>query len=165
MRPQTTFRVLALLLVGLLAGLWGGASLLARAPQPDGFRIEHVNPNALFGLSDAVVAHTPAARFIFLSGQVGIGPEGAPDDLAAQAELAFANVARQLKDAGAGPQDVVKINAYIRDMDLEKAQIVGAAKRKHFTAKGQPASTWVGVTSLVMSNLLVEVEVIAVVAH
>ena len=64
--------------------------------------------------------------------------------------------------AGAGVEDVIKINTYIKELDGEKAKAVAEAKAKVFTQENQPASTWIGVTSLIFPNLLVEVEAIAV---
>jgi len=165
MKSSNTKHLLPVALLAVAAYAIGNGNLFGLGDEPGTVTLEHINPNATFGLSDAVAVHAPGARFIFLSGQVGFSPTGVPEDLGEQADVAFGNVIKQLKDAGAGPEDVVKINTYIKDLDLAKAQVVGAAKNKYFTADKQPASTWVGVTGLVLPNLLVEVEAIAVVSE
>ena len=70
----------------------------------------------------------------------------------------------QLEAAGAKVDDVIKLNVYVKDLDPPKTQVVGQAKAKYFTQGDQPASTWVGITSLVHPQLLVEVEAIAVIS-
>ena len=54
------------------------------------------------------------ARLIFTSGQLGVGPNGtAPDGVAEQAAICFANVEAILAEAGANAGDVIRINAYV----------------------------------------------------
>ena len=65
-------------------------------------KLKHINPNPAFRLSEAVAVETPGTQFIFVSGQVGHGEQGIPEDLSEQAEIAFANVIKQLEAAGAG---------------------------------------------------------------
>lgn len=164
MQSISVKRVLPVIVVVTGACLLAAGRSFGLGEEATPVELQHINPNPTFGLSEAVAAVTPGVKFIFLSGQVGFGPEGVPKDLGEQAEIAFAGVVKQLEAAGATTADVVKINTYIKDLDLGKAQIVGQAKNKYFTAEDQPASTWIGVTGLVLPNLLVEVEAIAVVA-
>jgi len=123
---------------------------------------EFINPSKM-GFTNSVAVASGGANIIYVSGQVGYADGNAPDDIGAQADVAFANLVRELEAAGASVEDVVKINTYIVNLDGEKSKAVGAAKAKYFTQEKQPASTWVGVTSLIFPNLLVEVEAIAIV--
>ncbi len=53
-------------------------------------------------------------RLVFCSGQLGIGADGAiPADCGGQAEIAFANIAAILGEAGMTLQDIVRVNAYV----------------------------------------------------
>lgn len=119
---------------------------------------EYINPLKSWGFTHTVTTASNGVKTIHISGQTGEG-----DGHEAQADVAFKGVVEQLKAAGATPEDVVKLNVYIVNLSREAIQGVAASKSKYFTAEDQPASTWVGVTSLVMPNLLVEVEATAVI--
>lgn len=123
---------------------------------------EFINPSPM-GFTNTVAVKAGGVKTIYISGQVGAGEGGIPEGLAEQADLTFKNIVEQLEDAGAGVEDVVKLNVYIKNMDTASLQPVGAAEAKYFTQKDKPASTWVGVTGLVYPQLLLEVEAIAVV--
>ena len=56
----------------------------------------------------------PGARWVHVSGQVGIGAAGLlPEDDAAQHELAWRNVFAVLAAAGMGPDDIVEVIAIV----------------------------------------------------
>ena len=56
------------------------------------------------------------AQFVFTSGQLGMMPDGEiPQGEVAQAEICFANIDAILSSAGAGREDVVRINAFVTD--------------------------------------------------
>jgi len=126
-----------------------------------------INPSALAaprGYSHAVSAE--GGRMIFISGQVALDQQGrlaGAGDLRAQAQQAFDNLAAVLEASGATPSDVVKTNIYIvnyksADLGVLRQVRSGILDREH-----PPASTLVGVTSLAVEGLMIEVEAIAVV--
>jgi 2-iminobutanoate/2-iminopropanoate deaminase len=54
------------------------------------------------------------SRILFLSGQVGMAPDGTvPDDTVEQFELAARNVVANLAAAGFDPTDLVKVTTYV----------------------------------------------------
>ena len=101
------------------------------------------------------------ARWVVTSGQLAITAQDAvPDGAEAQAHLCFANCAAILAEGGMGPQDVVRINAYVTDradmagyMAARDAWLVGVTRL--------PASTLVIVSGFTRPEFLVEVEVTA----
>jgi len=99
---------------------------------------------------------------IFVSGQVSVSDDGQlrhEGDFAAQARLVFENLRTVLNEAGATLDHVVRLGVFLTDM--ARLPEYGAIKAEFF--KGPPpASTAVGVTSLAMSGLLIEVEATAV---
>jgi len=123
---------------------------------------EFIHPSSM-GFTNAVSVTAGGAKTIYVSGQVGFADGKVPESIGEQADIAFKNLVAELEAAGASVEDVVKINTYIKELDGEKAKAVAEAKAKHFTQENQPASTWIGVTSLIFPNLLVEVEAIAVI--
>lgn len=123
---------------------------------------EFINPHPM-GFTNAVTYTINGVKTIQISGQVGFADGKVPEDFAEQADIAYANLVKELKAAGAKIEDVVKINTYIVDLDRAKTSAIRDAKEKHFTQENQPASTMVGVSALVFPNLKVEIEATAVV--
>ena len=103
-----------------------------------------------------------ARSVIFLSGQAPISPEGdlvGKGDFEAQARQVFENLRAVLEESGAGFDAIVKLTVYltdtarVRDYARVKAQYIPGA---------QPASSAVGVASLALPGMMIEVEAIAV---
>jgi enamine deaminase RidA (YjgF/YER057c/UK114 family) len=129
---------------------------------------EYWNPHALKPRfwSDAVGVTGPA-KLIHVSGQVSWGPDGkivGKGDMRAQCEQVFNNVGLVLRAAGAGWGDVVKMNGYMVGMNAANVAAFREIRTRYLDPAQLPASTLVGVASLVQPELLLEVEVVAAVA-
>ncbi len=98
---------------------------------------------------------------VWVSGQVGVDENMTPGEgIEAQARLVFENLERVLAEAGATLADVVEIVTFHTSME----DIAGFAKIKsEFIPEDYPAWTAVGVTQLVMPDLLVEMKATAVI--
>ena len=104
------------------------------------------------------------SRLVFVAGQVADDTQGnlvSPDDLAAQARQAFANVGRALTAAGAGPGQVTKITIYVVHHRPEYLPAISEA-RVAVLGDHKPADTLVGVETLAEPGYLIEVDAIAV---
>ncbi len=129
-------------------------------------QVKRTNPPALSTPTGYthIVEVTGPNRTIYISGQIAYDKDGkivgAPGDMKAQAEQVFKNLEAALTAAGAKFSDVVKMNSYITDMS--KIQAVRDVRAMYFKDVS-PASTFVQVAGLVRPELLLEVEVIAVV--
>lgn len=107
------------------------------------------------------VAVPAGARLVVTSGQLALTRDGrVPDGAEAQARLCFANCAAILAEAGMGPADVIRINAYVTNrahmagyMAARDAWLAGATRL--------PASTLVIVTGFTRPEFVVEIEVTA----
>ncbi len=98
-------------------------------------------------------------RLVLCSGQLGIGPDDAvPDDVGAQAELCFANIAAILAEAGLGLKDIVRINAYVTDRDCLGPYMT---VRDRLFSDPAPASTLMIVSGFARPEFKVEIEVTA----
>ncbi len=98
---------------------------------------------------------------VYVSGQVGFDPDGdivGGADMEAQARQVFANIRTVLEMAGATMNDVVKITAFLTDLDRYAGY--SAARAEAFPDK-VPASTAVATPALVFPGLLVEIEAVA----
>ena len=132
----------------------------ARAPP-----VQRTNPPALSKPTGYthVVEVTGPAKTIYISGQIAYDKDGklvGAGDMKAQAEQVFKNLQAALDAAGAKFSDVVKMNSYITDMS--KVQAVRDVRTRYF-GETTPASTFVQVAGLVRPELLLEIEVVAVV--
>lgn len=100
---------------------------------------------------------TPAnARWLTISGQVGIAPDGKVGVTAAeQAELIWQNILAILAAAGMGASDLVKVTTY-----LTRKEDIAASRAARAKALGnhRPASTLVVIAALAAPEYLIEIE-------
>ncbi len=124
----------------------------------------YLSPETLpapFGYSHVVDA--PAARMIYISGQVPLDPSGklvGAGDLEAQTRQVFANLTAALEAAGARWSDVVKLNYYVRD--VSQIGVVRTLRDEYIDAERRPASTLVEVSRLAIPGAKIEVEAVAI---
>jgi enamine deaminase RidA (YjgF/YER057c/UK114 family) len=101
----------------------------------------------------------PNARWLYVSGQLGVAPDGSvPESCAAQAEACFANLLAILAEAGMGPGDLVRLSTYLTDPADRTAYM---AVRDRHVAPPPPASTLVVVRALARPEFKVEIEAVA----
>jgi enamine deaminase RidA (YjgF/YER057c/UK114 family) len=101
----------------------------------------------------------PNARWLYLSGQVGIAPDGTiPEDTTAQAQLCFANIEAILREAGMASADLVRLTTYLLD-PRDRAGYM--AVRDRFVGSPPPASTLVVISALADPRYRIEVEAVA----
>ena len=125
--------------------------------------LEKLNPpDSVRPFNDAyhhVVVIPPNARIAHVAGQVGLDPSGQlPATLEAQADQAWANVIAALRVAGMGPENIVKITAYLIDTADYPAF---AAARTKAIGDARPASTALLVKQLLKPEWRFEIEAVA----
>jgi enamine deaminase RidA (YjgF/YER057c/UK114 family) len=124
--------------------------------------VTFVNPPAVHAPAGAY-SHSAVVpggtELVFLSGQVGVRPDGSlPESVAEQADQVFANIAALLASHGLEVGAIVKLTMFLvagRDI-----QTVRAARAKYLGSH-RPASTAVFVSQLVDPAWHVEVEAVA----
>jgi enamine deaminase RidA (YjgF/YER057c/UK114 family) len=131
--------------------------------------INLVNPD---GVPDNELYHHVAvasgSKLIFIAGQVASGADGAVvggDDLAAQVEQCYFNVASALAGVGATFENVAKLTVYLVDWTPEKMGPFVEGRQRAMTVLGidhAPPLTGIGVAALAEPDLLVEIEATAV---
>jgi enamine deaminase RidA (YjgF/YER057c/UK114 family) len=112
-----------------------------------------------------VVETKGPSRTIYLSGQLGMMPDGSfaggPGDFAAQATQCFENLKLALAAVGATFEHVVKVNAYF--VDMGHLPLYFDVRNRYVDTKAPPASTAVQIVKLARDGALFEIEAIAVV--
>lgn len=131
---------------------------------------EFLNPDTIASFpkmfTQVVKTTSGGVASIHVSGQVAIDSQGqlvGKGDYGAQAERAYENLRLALEAAGATAADVVKLNTYVVDLKPEHGRAIGMARAKFLDAPTPPASTMVGVTSLVLPDFLIEAEAVAII--
>jgi 2-iminobutanoate/2-iminopropanoate deaminase len=142
-------------------------ALLLSAPSLLPAQVRFLNPPALptpRGYSQ-IADVGPNSRLIILSGQVPLDSTGqlvGGTNFEAQATQVFRNINLGLAAAGASFKDVVKITYYV----LDAPSHIGALRKvrdQYLDPAAPPTSTLLQVSGLFRPDVLLEIEVIAVV--
>lgn len=124
--------------------------------------VQFSNPTAVhppLGLYSHTAIVPPGTELVFLSGQLGVRPDGTTlATIAEQADQVFANLVVLLAAHGLGPTDIVKLTTFM--VAGHDGDAVRAARIKHL-GPHRPASTAVFVAQLVDPAWFVEVEAVA----
>jgi enamine deaminase RidA (YjgF/YER057c/UK114 family) len=111
-----------------------------------------------------VVETTAPSRTIYLSGQLGMTPDGkfagVPGDFRAQAVQCFENMKLALAAVDANFEHVVKITVYF--VDMAHLPIFFEVRNCYVNTQAPPASTAVQIVKLARDDALFEIEAIAV---
>jgi len=129
---------------------------------------EYINPDSLFpslehGFSQIVCA--TGGKIVYISGQTAWDAHKqiiGGTDLAQQSRQALRNVQAAIEAAGGTLADVVALRICIVNYTPAQAVAVGGALREFFLEEKRPAGTWIGVSSLAVSDFLIEIEATAV---
>jgi len=102
-------------------------------------------------------------NLVFVAGQLAVDDnlnlvgKGDPDK---QARKVFENMKAILEEAGAGMQDVVRLDLYVKDIGLISK--IAQARRDYF-GSNRPVATLVEISKLAHPDALLEVNAIAVI--
>ncbi|MBE3636589.1 Rid family hydrolase [Mangrovicoccus algicola] len=106
---------------------------------------------------------SPAVRsrgFLFISGQVGVRPDGtAPGDIAGQTEWALRRVAELLRIAGLDMADLVDVTSYHLDIEATLPDFLEAKAR--IVTPPYPAWSIIGIAGLSRPELKLEIRAVA----
>jgi enamine deaminase RidA (YjgF/YER057c/UK114 family) len=126
---------------------------------------ELINPPELFpppGFSHVAVAS--GQRLVFVAGQTAISPDFAvvgEGDLAAQTRASMECVGVALRAAGAGWDDVVRRTIYT--VAPTEYEVITRAIEEVTGDSPHPPQTIIGVTGLALPQLMIEIEVTALI--
>lgn len=125
--------------------------------------MKFLNPqdvHAPVGAYSHTVVVPSGTSLVFISGQVGVRPDGSiPSSFAEQADLVFQNLRACLATHGLGPESIAKLTTYI--VSGQDIQTMRESRVRNLGAH-RPASTAVFIPQLVNPALLLEVEAVAI---
>jgi 2-iminobutanoate/2-iminopropanoate deaminase len=124
--------------------------------------LKHHNPKTVappFSRYSHGIEAPDKARWLHVSGQVGVTPDGKiVEGAEAQIEQAWRNVLSVLAAAGMGAHNLVKVTTFLIDRaDLAPARAI----RERMLQGAEPASTLIFVAGLASPDWLVEIEAVA----
>src|SRR5580700_2348394 len=145
---------------GVLIGLVEPHPGKAAPPAEQGGRRVLGASDPAFAGRTYVAAVARAGTPLFISGLTAARPDGTVegDSVAAQAREIFAQLARILAEAGAGPANVVKTTDYILSREGYRAV---ADVRREFFGEHFPAATGIVVKELLGRGVLIEMDAVA----
>jgi enamine deaminase RidA (YjgF/YER057c/UK114 family) len=123
--------------------------------QPEGWARPRGYSNGLVG----------EGRVLAIGGQIGWNAQQVFErhDFVGQFDQALANIVAVLEAAGSQPAHVVRMTIFVTDLDAYRASLaeLGPIWKKHM-GRWYPAMALVGVTGLVETEALLEIETTAV---
>jgi enamine deaminase RidA (YjgF/YER057c/UK114 family) len=125
--------------------------------------LKHYKPDNVappFSRYSHAVEAPAAARWLHVSGQIGVKPDGTiAEGAEAQLEQAWRNIFAILEAAGMTKRDLVKTTTFL----APHAADVGLARRvrERMLEGAEPASTLIFVPGLARPDFLIEIEAIA----
>jgi enamine deaminase RidA (YjgF/YER057c/UK114 family) len=144
-------------LVGLLA-----AQTKDQKSAPESSPVRFINPPGLAQNPRYThVVEISKGHLVLISGQVAFDKDGnlvGKGDMRAQTTQVFENLKSALDSVGATFNDVVKLNSFLVNMSDNLAAYRDVRAKYLAANRHQPASTTVGVASLVHPDLLLEIE-------
>lgn len=105
-------------------------------------------------------------RMVFIAGQVAFDANNqvvGPGNLRAQTEQVLRNLGVALAAAGATFADIVKWTTYVVNFKPSDRAVIADVRIRFIGDNPPPTSTLIGVQSLVLPELMIEIEAIAVV--
>lgn len=139
----------------------------APAAAAENSAIEYLKPQGLWNVPlFSQVTTARGGKLVFVSGQLSWDEQGKPlfpGDLEAQTRKAYENMKLALASVGATLDDVVKYTLYVKNIDSTKWKQISKVRREFISQERPPASTMIGVTGLVLDDLLIEIEAYALI--
>jgi enamine deaminase RidA (YjgF/YER057c/UK114 family) len=110
------------------------------------------------------VVRVSGGTTIYIAGQVAWDADNqlvGVGDFEAQTRQVFANLEAALGAAGATPANLVKIGIYVVDHDQAKLGMIREIRDELYAGMRPPASTLLGVDTLAVPGLMIEIDAVA----
>ncbi|NIF06501.1 RidA family protein [Chryseobacterium sp. Tr-659] len=124
------------------------------------------NEISQFGYSEYVEINLGTAKMLVFSGQLALDANGNTVGLGnfeQQAEYIFSNIQKKLAKAGGSMKNIIKLNNYFTD--ISHLPTFRTIRNKYINTAQPPAQTSVEVKQLFRPDVLLEIEVTAVIKY
>ena len=126
--------------------------------------MRHLNPQGWprpRGYANGIEAE---GRMVFVAGMIGWDTQGQfPGDFVGQFEQTLSNTVAVLAEAGAGPEHIVRMTWFVKDLDAYRHNLAEVGKSyQRIIGKNFPTMAVIGVNDLVESQAMLEIETTAV---
>ena len=129
--------------------------------------VDFINPSSVStpsGYSHSAIIDLGNCKMVILSGQVPVDNQGnliGEGDFEKQTEQVFLNIKNVITEAGGTIDNIVNINIYMTDMSqIQKFRDI---RSKFVNPENPPSATLVQVSSLYRSEVMIEIEAIAII--
>jgi enamine deaminase RidA (YjgF/YER057c/UK114 family) len=104
---------------------------------------------------------------VYVAGMIGWNEAGEfPPDFVGQFAQTLKNTVAVLAEAGAGPEHMVRMTWYVKDLDAYRENLLEVGRTyREIMGKNFPAMAVVGVNDLVAREALLEIETTAVIGN
>lgn len=119
-----------------------------------------------FGYSEYIEIDLGTAKMLVFSGQLALDAKGNTVGLGnfeQQAEYIFSSIKKTLEKAGGSMKNIVKLNNYF--VDITNLPLYRAIRNKYIDTTQPPAQTSVEVKQLFSKEVLLEVELTAIIPY
>jgi enamine deaminase RidA (YjgF/YER057c/UK114 family) len=141
--------------------MMAATSAFANDPNP---LIKPINPPGVSIPNISMAVRAEAGKVMFLSGHVPADASGKfPTGLEQQLDQVFSNMAGTLKAAGTDFRSLARITIYVKGYDPSMLDTIRKVRDKYVDPRQPPASALIGVQSLFLPEVLVEVDAVAIV--
>ncbi len=157
-----SWRTVLLVVLSVALGAAVCSQFGPRSAQAEGKLFKFIKSDQMRN-AKTVAVNNNGTRFVYITNLTGMKANlSMSEDIGEQAEAAFASLKCELTAAGLKRTDVIKLTIYVKNLDLVEGGYILRAAQIYFDHQASPLITWVGVTSLVLPNALVEIEALAV---
>lgn len=113
---------------------------------------------------DVVRVETPAATFLYVSGQTPVDDDGnlVGGTMEEQTRQVLRRIARILEHEGATMADIVRVRVFVTDIGPDALRQVHAARNEVFAPESRPASTLVQISGIIRAGGMIEIDADAV---
>jgi 2-iminobutanoate/2-iminopropanoate deaminase len=115
---------------------------------------------------DAVRVQLKECALLFISGKLGVGPEGTlvGRTMREQTRQVLENIRAVLVREGGTMDDIVRVRVFATQVDAASLRDIHAVRSEFWTEGKYPASTLVRVDQLIRDGALIEIDADAVIA-
>ena len=136
-----------------------------KVEHKESMKRQFINPEGLFKTNAYTqIVTTGGGKTIYISGQIPFNKKGelvGKDSLNVQINQVFKNINTALTSVNATFNDVIKVTYYIKNYNPQYLPLIREMRSKYFNKENPPSASLVGVQSLFLEDVLIEVEVVA----